>query len=44
MSTGAELQDQGVKLYQQRDYEAAQDIFKQAKSAYESEGKKDLAM
>jgi tetratricopeptide (TPR) repeat protein len=43
MSTGLELQDQGVKLFMQREYEASADIFKQAQAAYEAEGKKDLA-
>ena len=43
MSTGAELQDQGIKLFMQREYESAADLFKQAKAAYETEGKKDLS-
>jgi tetratricopeptide (TPR) repeat protein len=42
-STGAELQDQGVKLFMQHEYEAAADVFKQAQAAYDAEGKKDLA-
>src|SRR5215217_2844060 len=42
MSTAAELQDKGVKLFQQRDYDAAADLFKQAKAAYEAENKKDM--
>jgi tetratricopeptide (TPR) repeat protein len=36
------LQDQGVKLYNQQDYEAATKVFQQAKSAYEDQG--DVAM
>src|SRR5438270_13448301 len=42
MSTAAELQDQGTKLFMQRDYEAAADLFKQAKAAYEADNKKDM--
>ncbi len=42
-STGTELQDQGVKLFMQHEYEAAADVFKQAQGAYDAEGKKDLA-
>src|SRR5258706_5410173 len=42
-STGTELQDQGVKLFMQHEYEAAADAFKQAQDAYDAEGKKDLA-
>lgn len=42
-TTGAELQDQGVKLFMQHEYEAAADVFKQAQGAYDAEGKKDLA-
>src|SRR5215475_6951561 len=42
-SSGAELQDQGVKLFMQHEYEAAADVFKQAQAAYDAEGKKDLA-
>src|SRR5215470_15706792 len=43
MPTGAELQEQGTKLFFQHEYESAADIFKQAATAYESEGKKDMA-
>ena len=43
MSTGAELQDQGTKLFMQREYESAADVFKKAQSAYQAEGKNDLA-
>jgi tetratricopeptide (TPR) repeat protein len=43
MSSGAELQGQGVKLFQRKDYEEAARIFHQAKAAYETEGKPDLA-
>lgn len=43
MTTAAELQEQGVKLFQQRDYEAAARAFMQAQEAYETEGKKDMA-
>lgn len=43
MSTGKELQDQGVKLYEQQDYEAAARIFKQARDAYEDSGQPDMA-
>jgi tetratricopeptide (TPR) repeat protein len=43
MATGADLQDQGTKQFMQHEYETAADLFKQAASAYESEGKKDLA-
>jgi len=43
MATGKELQDQGVKLFQDRDYEAAQGIFKQATDAFNAEGASDMA-
>ncbi len=43
MSTGHELQDQGVKQFMQHEYEAAADLFKQAKAAYEAEEMKDMA-
>jgi len=42
MTTAQELQDQGIKLFQQKDYEAAARIFQQAQDAYEGEGKKDM--
>lgn len=43
MSQGQQLQAQGVKLFQQQDYEDASRIFQQAQEAYETEGKTDLA-
>src|SRR5260221_11339165 len=43
MSTGAELQEQGTRLFMQREYESAADVFKKAQSTYQSEGKNDLA-
>lgn len=43
MSTPKELQEQGVKLFQQKDYEAAASLFQQARDGYEAEGKKDTA-
>jgi tetratricopeptide (TPR) repeat protein len=42
MSTAQELQEQGVKLFQQKDYEAAARQFQQAQDAYEAEGKRDM--
>jgi tetratricopeptide (TPR) repeat protein len=42
MSNAQELQDQGVKLFQQKDYEAAARTFQQALDAYEADGKKDM--
>jgi tetratricopeptide (TPR) repeat protein len=42
MATAKELQDQGVKLYQQKDYEAAARTFQQAQEAYAEEGRKDM--
>lgn len=42
MSTAQELQDQGVKLFQQKDYEAAARVFHEAQDAYEADGKKDM--
>jgi tetratricopeptide (TPR) repeat protein len=43
VTTATELQEQGVKLFQQRDYEAAARAFVQAQEAYETEGQKDMA-
>lgn len=43
MATAEQLQEQGVKLFQQRDYEAAARIFQQAVEAYETGGKPDMA-
>jgi tetratricopeptide (TPR) repeat protein len=42
LSTGKELQEQGVKLYNKQDYEAAARLFRQAVEAYESEGEESL--
>jgi tetratricopeptide (TPR) repeat protein len=42
MSNAQELQDRGVKLFQQRDYEAAALAFQQAQDAYSAEGKRDM--
>lgn len=43
MSTAQDLQEQGIKLYTQRDYEAAARIFQQAKDAYTAAGQPDMA-
>jgi len=43
VTTAAEFQEQGVKLFQQRDYEAAARAFMQAQEAYEADDKKDMA-
>ena len=43
MSTAKEFQDQGVKLYEQQDYEAAARMFRQAQEAYEAVGQGDMA-
>ena len=43
MPTGKELQDQGNKLFSERDYEKAQEIYKQSREAYNAEGKLDMA-
>lgn len=42
MSSAEELQEQGIKLYQQRDYEAAARIFQQAADAYLEVDKPDM--
>jgi tetratricopeptide (TPR) repeat protein len=42
MATAQEIQEQGVKLFQQRDYEAAARTFQQAQEAYEAEGRRDM--
>lgn len=42
MATAQELQEQGVHLFQQRDYEAAARVFHQAMDAYAAEGRRDL--
>jgi tetratricopeptide (TPR) repeat protein len=43
MTDAKTLQDQGVKLYEQQDYEAATRIFQQAQQAYEADGQPDMA-
>ncbi|MBN1964282.1 MAG: tetratricopeptide repeat protein [Anaerolineae bacterium] len=43
MSSANELQQQGIKLFQQRDYEAAAERFRQAQAAYEAEDAPDMA-
>ena len=42
MTTAQELQEQGIKLFRQRDYEAAGRTFQQALEAYETDGKRDM--
>jgi len=42
VSTAEELKEQGIKLFQQRDYEAAVKIFQQAREAYVAEDKPDM--
>lgn len=37
-----ELQDQGIRLYQQKEYEAAARYFQQAQEAYAAEGRRDM--
>lgn len=43
MTNAQELQERGVKLFKQREYEDAARVFQQAQEAYEAEGKADLA-
>ncbi|MBC6935155.1 MAG: tetratricopeptide repeat protein [Chloroflexi bacterium] len=43
MTTAQELQERGVKLFQQKDFEAAAQHFQQAMDAYEAEGRRDIA-
>jgi tetratricopeptide (TPR) repeat protein len=43
MTTPEELKNQGVKLFQQKDYEAAAQVFHQAQQGYEAAGQKDMA-
>jgi tetratricopeptide (TPR) repeat protein len=43
MATGQELQDKGVKLFQQQDLEASAQTFEQARLAYETEGSPAMA-
>jgi len=42
MGKAEELQEQGIKLYHQHDYEAAARLFQQAQEVYASESKKDM--
>lgn len=42
MSTAQELQDQGIKLFQQKDYEEASRLFHQALDVYSADGKRDM--
>lgn len=42
MSQAQDLQAQGVKLFQQQDYEAAARVFRQAQEAYEADGLRDM--
>lgn len=43
MSTANELQEQGVKLFQEHDYTGAAELFRQAQEAYAAEGHADMA-
>jgi len=43
MASARELQEQGVKLFDQHDYEAAARLFQQARDLYEQEGQQDMA-
>jgi len=43
MSKGDELKEQGLKLHQQHDYEAAARLFQQAKEEYTAEDSPDMA-
>jgi tetratricopeptide (TPR) repeat protein len=43
VNTAEELQEQGVKLFRQKEYEDAARIFRQAQEAYEAEDKLDMA-
>jgi tetratricopeptide (TPR) repeat protein len=43
MSTAKELQEQGVKLFSQKEYEAATRLFRQAQEQYEADGANDMA-
>lgn len=43
MSSAQELQDHGIKLFQQKEYEAAARTFAQAAEEYEADGQKGLA-
>lgn len=43
MTTPSELQEKGVKLFQQKEYEDAGPVFEQAIAAYQSAGQPDMA-
>ena len=43
MATAKELQDQGLKLFQQKEYEAAKRAFEQARDQYEADNQPDMA-
>src|SRR4051794_35187172 len=43
MPTGTELKEQGTNLFFQHEYESAAEVFKQAATAYDTEGQKDMA-
>jgi tetratricopeptide (TPR) repeat protein len=43
VSTAEELQEQGVKLFRQKEYEEASRVFRQAQEAYEGDGQGDMA-
>src|SRR5450432_1411344 len=43
MANGASLQAEGITLFMDHEYEPATEKFKAAQSAYQSEGKADLA-
>ncbi len=43
MSTPNELQEKGIKLFQERDYSGAAELFRQAQEAYTAAGQTDLA-
>ncbi len=43
MTSAKELQDQGVKLYEQHDYEAAARVFRQAMDAYSEAGQPEMS-
>lgn len=42
MASAEELKDKGIKLYQQRDYEASARVFRDAQEAYAEEGQHDM--
>ncbi|NDJ62209.1 MAG: tetratricopeptide repeat protein [Chloroflexi bacterium] len=43
MSNAEELKAQGIKLFQQKEYEAAARIFREAQETYETAGQRDMA-